>query len=118
MRRISDARSSGRTRLQDSNACVADAIAFPASAIVASGKRPITCRKSQGLTDSKCFVAETALPPIRFFPCSGSRFWTRARAARKALRSRSAEKSDIGSFRNSGTTATSGRAIYQRRNVE
>ena len=108
MRRTSAARSVAGTRLQDANAFVATSTARPASAIVPSGKRPMTCWKSLGLSDSNCFEAGTILPPMTLRPRIGSRFSTLERAARKALRFASTEKSVKGSLVNSGSNVTSG----------
>ena len=77
--------------------------ALAASAAEPSGKRPMTCLKSEGLRDSKSFGAPKSLPPIRFLPLIGRRFSTAARAARKALALASMEKSVKGSLRNSGS---------------
>ena len=102
-RRTKAERSPAGRRLQAGNAFVAASRARAASAGVPSGNRPMTCRKSLGLTDSKCFAAPTALPPMRFLPWIGSLVSTRARAARKTLRCASLAKSVRASLRNSGS---------------
>ncbi len=103
IRRMSDARSTSGIRLQEANAFVATSTARPASAIVASGKRPMTCLKSLGLMESKCLAAGTVLPPTTLRPWIGRRLSTFVSAARKAFRLASMEKSVRGSFENSGS---------------
>ena len=59
------------TRLQAGKAFSAASTAATASSFVPSGKRPMTCLASQGLTDSKVRAAPTRRPPIRFSPWIG-----------------------------------------------
>ncbi len=114
MRSTSDERSPTGVRLQAGKAFVAASTALSASAAVPSGKRPITCLKSEGLRESKCFGAPKSLPPIRFLPRIGSRFSTDASAARKASAFDATEKSVKGSLRNSGSKLGPPKAkIYQ-----
>ena len=105
-------RSSARVRLQDAKAFVAASTARRRPSPFPRGKRPMIWRKSQGLTDSKCFAAPSALTADSVQPWRGRRFSIFASAARKAFLWASTEKSVSGSLWNSGSKVTS-----ERRNL-